>query len=206
MRLSRPVASTANAGFSMIEVLIALVVVGIGVLSVIGLQLVSKGSNLDARQQGHAAQAAYDLIERLRANSNQSSLRQYLIGSSPSLGRSRLGLIRPTPGCSTSAPCTPLQLVAVDLWEWEQSIDGRFERIDTPTGTTATGGLIEPIACVQGPADGSSGIYTVSIAWRGTVALPANNTVTCGQGDAAFGAADEYRRTLSIQSYIITNG
>lgn len=195
-----------QAGFSMLEVLIAVLVLGIGVLSIIGLQLISKGGNLDGAQHGLAAQGAYDLLERMRLNSNQSSLRQYVALSASGLGRGSQGTTAPSPACTAAANCTALQLVNYDLWQWEQMIDGGLEQVGTGSTASKTGGLFGARTCITGPADGSSGIYTVVVVWRGAMPLPDNSAVTCGQGDAAYGSAGEYRRSLSIPAFITTTG
>ena len=51
-----------HSGVSLIEVLVAVVIVSLGVLSVVVLQLVSKRNNLDSKQQMMASQLAFDLI------------------------------------------------------------------------------------------------------------------------------------------------
>jgi len=190
----------------MLEVLIALLVLSVGVLAIIGLQIISRGGNLDSAQHGLAAQGAYDLLERMRLNSNQSSLSQYVALSVNGLGRASQGTTQPSPVCSVAAACSPLQLVRYDLWQWEQMIDGGLEQIGTGATANRTGGLLSARACITGPADGSSGIYTVVVVWRGSVPLPDNTAVTCGLGDAAYGASGEYRRSLSIPAYITTTG
>lgn len=190
----------------MLEVLIALLVLAIGILAIIGLQLVSKAGNLDGGQQGFAAQAAYDLLERMRANSSQTSLKQYIDLSAPGLGSGRQGTSAPSPACSTSATCTPLQLVRYDLWQWEQQVDGGGEAVGTGSTAVKTGGLISARGCITGPADGSSGIYTVVVVWRGSTPLPDNAAVTCGLNDAAYGSSGIYRRSLTITAYITGSG
>ncbi len=58
----------AQAGFSMVELLVAVLVMGIGVLGVTGLQVVSLQNNRAALQQADATQLAYDMLDRIRAN------------------------------------------------------------------------------------------------------------------------------------------
>jgi type IV pilus assembly protein PilV len=64
----------AAGGISLIEVLVSLVILSLGVLAVVALQLVAKRNNADAGQRTIAAQLAYDLIERMRANSSPAIL------------------------------------------------------------------------------------------------------------------------------------
>ncbi|MEE4361500.1 MAG: type IV pilus modification protein PilV [Pseudomonadales bacterium] len=55
-------------GFSLIEVLVAVLIVSVGILGVAGLQLVSLQNNTSALLRTQAFQAAYDIIDRARAN------------------------------------------------------------------------------------------------------------------------------------------
>ena len=58
----------AESGFSMIEVLVALVVLAIGLLSFALLQTMSLRYTQSANHRTHAVNLAYDLIDQMRAN------------------------------------------------------------------------------------------------------------------------------------------
>ncbi|MEM6710377.1 MAG: type IV pilus modification protein PilV [Pseudomonadota bacterium] len=58
----------STAGFSMIELLVAVLVMGIGVLGITGLQMVSLQNNRAALLRAEATQLAYDMMDRVRAN------------------------------------------------------------------------------------------------------------------------------------------
>src|SRR5262245_31223457 len=64
----RTIAKRYARGFSMIELLVAVLVMGIGVLGITGLQLVSLQNNRGALFRGEAVQFAYDIMDRIRAN------------------------------------------------------------------------------------------------------------------------------------------
>lgn len=193
-------------GVSMIEVLITLLVVALGVLAVIALQGLSKRNNVDSISQTIASQLAYDILERMRANSSGPALSAYF-----NLAPNNLpGLLaaEPTPNCR-SAPCAdPVQLARYDIWEWEQQMIGGGETI----GGVATGGLVNPTACIDGPGLGASGLYTVTVAWRSgsqlsQIAAGDAGYVSCGagaavDGEALYGPGDVFRRTLSVSAYI----
>ena len=196
-------------GISLIEVLVSLVILSLGVLAVVALQMIAKRNNADAGQRTVAAQLAYDMIERMRANSTPTSLLNYQTGSAP-LGRASLGTTAPTPNCGTSdgsVQCTEPQLVAYDMWTFERALDGASEQ----AGGSNAGGLVSPTACITGPSAGGDGTYTVTIVWRGTVELPPDATVTCGLDPQADGtllyskgatADNLFRRAVSMPVYI----
>lgn len=55
-------------GFSLVELLVAVLVMGIGVLGVSALQMVSLQNNQAALERGEAVHLAYDMMDRMRAN------------------------------------------------------------------------------------------------------------------------------------------
>lgn len=177
-------------GFTLLEVLITLIVFAVGLLTVAGLQTLSKKANYDALQRTTASLLAHDITERMRANSRQ--LEEYVDAV---VGRG--SIVAPTPDCVT-APCNPVQLARRDLFDWERALDGASELV----GTALTGGLVEPTACITGPFGGIGGIYTVAIAWRGVTALSNPPINPCGEDTALYGADNEYRRILVLRTYI----
>lgn len=206
----------AARGAGLIEVLIALFVVAIGLLGIASLQFMSLRSNFEAVQRTTASLLAQDIIERMRAN--YKVLDTYagtLETPLPSLGGNPAAS-EPQPTCYNSAStCTPLQLAAHDLWEWEQAIDGVAES-DTATAAY-TGGLTLPTAClyskVSDTAATRSGSYFVAIVWRGPTEMsnPTNpvsgatpDPYTCGQNSGKYNGAngtDTHRRILVVEAF-----
>jgi len=180
-------------GFSLIELLIALIVFSIGLLAIAGLQTVSKQANYEAIQRTAAAQIAYGLLEDIRMNGDAVNV--YLAAGE--LGAGSIGT-EPAPNCTTGAECNAAQKAAHDLWFWEQALDGNSET----NGGAGTGGLVMPALCITGPAGGGPGIYQVTIAWRGTASI--NNAVAnaCGSASGNYGGANEFRRIIQIPTYI----
>lgn len=60
-----------SGGFTLIEVLVALLVLSVGLLGIAGLQLTSLRSNHSAYLRSQATILAYDILERMRANRAQ---------------------------------------------------------------------------------------------------------------------------------------
>ena len=59
---------TKSGGYSMMELLVAVLVMGVGILGVTGLQLVSLQNNQAALLRAEAIQLAYDVLDRIRVN------------------------------------------------------------------------------------------------------------------------------------------
>lgn len=176
-------------GFSLIEVLVALFVISIGLLGIAAMEIYSKESGNEAIQRSSAVFIAQEMMEKMRANPT-------VLASYVGVTVGNASVATPATDCKAGA-CTSSQLVTFDIWEWERMLDGVTET----SGSNNTGGLVAPQGCITGPA-GTAGVYTVSIAWRGTTPMNNPAAVTCGLGSGLYGASDEYRRVINIEFYI----
>lgn len=182
-----------QSGFSLIEMLVALIVFSVGLLAIAGMQTMSKQANFEALQRTAASQIAYGLLEDMRVNGD--AINTYL--GAGELGGGARGA-EPAPNCSGNAVCTAAQKAVHDLWFWEQVLDGNLEM----NGNTGAGGLVLPALCITGPAGGGAGVYTVTVAWRGTASLNNSNASDCGTAGGNFGDNNEFRRIMQIPTYI----
>ncbi|MCY1278727.1 type IV pilus modification protein PilV [compost metagenome] len=96
-------------GFTLIEVLIALLVLAIGLLGMASLMLVSVKSNQSASQRSQASTLAYDMAERLRLNRDRAVATDSYLTDGNSVPND--------PGCKTDG-CTPAQVATLDVREW----------------------------------------------------------------------------------------
>lgn len=183
-------------GFSLLELLVALVVFSIGLLAVAGLQTVSKQANFEGLQRTTATQIAHGLLEDMRMNGD--AINVYRTAGELG-GGSRGG--EPAPNCHAAAECTAVQKATHDLWFWEQAIDGNME---TNNGA-GTGGLVLPTLCIDGPAVGGPGIYRVTIVWRGTASITNVSNNACGANSGNYGGNLEFRRIIQVPTYIDPN-
>jgi type IV pilus assembly protein PilV len=191
LRRARP----THAGFSLLEVMVAVLVLSVGLLSLGALQLSTKRANFEATQRAIAVGLAQAIIERMRANAGQ--LGAY---TNAGAGLTMTGTVVDPKDCS--AGCDESQIAQLDLIEWRRSLAGVAEQ----SAGASAGGLTLSTACITGP-NGGSGEYTVAIAWRGLTRLSNPAVNACGEGSGLYdhegGAeADVYRRLLVIQTYI----
>jgi len=189
MNISNP----TNRGFSLLELLVTLIVFSVGLLTVAGLQTVSKQANFEAIQRTSASQVAYGLLEDMRVNGDAIGI--YLAAGT--LGNGSRGA-EPAPNCASGAECNPAQKATHDLWFWEQILDGNLES----NAGVGTGGLVLPTVCITGPAGGVAGIHIVTITWRGAASI--NNAVNnpCGSLTGNYGANNEFRRIMQVPTFI----
>jgi len=96
---------TRQQGVSIVEALVALVILSVGMLGIAGLYLMSVQSNRTAQIRTAAVHLINDFGDRVR--SNHSVMASYA---------SAMGAVPPAPGtnCST-ANCTPVLMAAYDL-------------------------------------------------------------------------------------------
>ena len=183
-----------SSGFSLLEVLIAMVVLSIGLLGIAGLQATSKRTSYEALQRTTAVMLTRDIIERMRTNPDQIAAYNGTVDTTTI-----------THNDCSAATCTPVQLAAYDLFEWQQAILGASELSDTGV---STGGLVSPVGCITVAAACTSCSVTVAIAWRGMTKLSDPSIDTCGNASGNYDdtAGDNvFRRVIAINSFITNN-
>lgn len=183
-----------SSGFSLLEVLISMVVLSIGLLGIAGLQATSKRTSYEALQRTTAVMLTRDIIERMRTNPDQIAAYNGTVDTTTI-----------THNDCSAATCTPAQLAAYDLFEWQQAILGANELSDTGVNT---GGLVSPVGCITVAAACTSCLVTVAIAWRGMTKLSDPSIDTCGDttGNYDDTAGDNvFRRVIAINSFITNN-
>lgn len=191
-------------GVSLIEVLIALLLVAFGTLAIVLLQLSSKRSNLDAAQRAAAAQIGDGFLERIRGNNTPAGLTEYQTRAAGGYGGGVQAAPATGANCGAGDDCTPEELARYDSWQFERELDGAAELV----GTTKVGGVVKPTACLSAnPAGGESANFTLTIAWRGAGQVQDNDDVACGKdlvqgGVRVYGDNDEFRRTLTLSAFI----
>lgn len=99
-----------EAGFSLIELLIALLVLAVGLLGMASLMMVSMKSNQSAAQRSQASWLAYDIIERMRLNTDTSTTgNAYLVAAGDA--------IPADPDCKANG-CSGANTATLDRREW----------------------------------------------------------------------------------------
>ena len=155
--------SRRAGGFSMVELLVAVLIMGVGVLGVTGLQMVSLQNNRDALLRGEAIQVAYDVIDRIRVNRGTGGgAAAYVTGfdDDPTAHADCFG-----------GNCSPGQMAIFDLSLWKCSL-GKHQA-DNVCDTLRTNGFLPELTAQPGLPDGegsvalAGGLVTVTIRWTG---------------------------------------
>lgn len=176
--------ASAERGFTLIEVLIALIVLAFGMLSLARVIGRSAQAEMEAQQRAVAMTLAAEMADRITNNPKQAEL--YVAVYAPA---------GPAEDCA--ALFAPTDIVERDKCEWRNRLRGA----DTFDAEQAIGSPIAARGCVMRTAPN---IYVVAIAWQGVLATEAADS-PCGEGE--FGADNEKtRRVYSTTFQIATLG
>lgn len=136
--ISKAAPRVVQRGISMVEVLVAMVVLSFGLLGAATLQGRGLQSSHDAYLYSQASALAYEMAERSRVNSGQSY-------------NSGFGAVPGVQNCNGSN-CTAATIAAYDLYEWKQlAVKARLPDADAAVST------------VVGPPR----VVTIQLRWRG---------------------------------------
>lgn len=126
-----------NQGFSLIEVLIALIVMSVGMLGIAGLYVHGLQAGRTSLFRHHAVTLAGDVADRIRAN--------------PAAGGAYTGVGSAAGNCvAGGVDCTPQQMAAHDIFLWQEQADATL-----PDGQVAV--LYDNAA--------EPSVYTVTVSW-----------------------------------------
>ena len=142
-----------NSGFTLIEVLIAVVILAGGLLGLAALQAASLKNNQSAYNRSQATQLAYDMADRVRANVAGVGTYTTIL---PSAATAK-------PNCLTTTGCIQADMATNDLKEWDTAVK------TLPSGEgivcfDSTPGTSGASAAASG-CDGAGTTYAIKIWW-----------------------------------------
>jgi len=175
-------------GFTLMEVLVAILIIAVGLLGLAGLQVKAQKAEMESYQRAQALLLVYDMVNRINANRGDS-LKCYRVtdpdSGSPFAGG---GASNSAPTCADPSGIPSDAIADNDFAAWDSVLDGAAE---TLSGSNV-GAMIGARGCVM--YDAVNDIYTVSVAWQGLydTTVPANN---CGLN--LYGTETK-RRVISV--------
>lgn len=157
---SRKNTHSGHQGFTMIEVLVALVVLSIGILGITALQVNAQKFSLDAYFRTQATVIAHDILERIRANPIAQQARSYHLPSAVKHS-----------SCYSESGCGVDEMAENDMYEWAGNPVGTNSNSVArllPGGSavicidsTPNDGEVSAPAC-----DGSGNVYAAKVWWN----------------------------------------
>jgi type IV pilus assembly protein PilV len=185
--MKRVYASARSRGFSLMEVMVALIVICVGLLGIAKMQALSLSNSTTSRMRSLAAIEAASLASAMHSN------RQYWANTAPATVTVNPGAITSTdaaltaavtatnPGACLGAPgttsqCAALPLAAYDLARWNTSLSALLPPPPAPT----------PMATIScPPIAGTPTSCTIQISW-GERAVAINQQETTAAANAQF--------------------
>lgn len=147
----------------MIELLVAVLVMGIGVLGITGLQMVSLQNNRGALVRAEAVQLAYDMMDRIRANPG-GNYGGIAMGTPPSgIGN-----------CNAAACVTPAEMAAFDIGVWKCSL-GAYNALGACTALRPN--ILPDITAQPGLPSGDGSIVVIPAPPPPPLAMPRPDVV-----------------------------
>jgi type IV pilus assembly protein PilV len=142
-------------GITMVESLVALVVIAVGMLGIAGLYLASLKAGRTANLRVQAINLTADMADRIRAN----KLARAAYGSAQYEGE-------PASHDCTTVTCTPADMAENDLNDWFETLDVSLRNLN------ATGTVVFTDNAAPEPDS-----YVITVSWR-EAGEDAPNTVT----------------------------
>ena len=133
-------------GISIIESLVALVVISVGMLGIAGLYLSSLQASRTAKLRAGAVELVGSLADRIRANRDAAT----------AYNTSAYGGAPATQGCDTATRCSAAALAQDDLARWLTEL-----KAGLPGGTAVTGTVV-----VTDRARPLSDNYLITVQWK----------------------------------------
>jgi len=160
-----------QTGFTLIEILVAIVVLSLGLLGLAALQASSLRNNQIAYYRGLAAQQTNDMADRMRANLAGVSAGQYDNLNDDALDP---GAMPSDPGCFTSeGGCSAAEMAQTDYAQWYRNSAALL-----PNGAGEVRCLVgESAGCTS---NGTNWTFTVTLTWseRGDAGTATQTYVT----------------------------
>ena len=152
--------STARqAGISLVEVLVTLLILAIGLLGMAGMQVRAQQAEMESYQRAQALILLEDMASRMAAN----KIFRTCYKTATYLGQ---GNTYSASGCSGSADA--------DLQAWDSLLKGSAETLDG----NSVGAMIGARGCITGDANE----FLISVAWQGLSPTVAPTSSSCGEG------------------------
>jgi type IV pilus assembly protein PilV len=148
-----------QSGTSLIEVLVAMIVLAIGLLGLVGLQARLQVLQMESYQRAQGLMLLHDMASRIALNRNAAA--SYVTGSAL--------------GTGVTCPTGTATREEADLSEWCAALQGAAE---TSGGGSNVGVMVGGRGCVESLG---SDEYLVTVAWQGLAPLTAPpDSVACG--------------------------
>jgi type IV pilus assembly protein PilV len=160
----------SQTGFTLLEILIAIVVVAFGLLGLFGLQAKAQKAETESYERTQALVLIQDIADRMNANRTDAFSQAYVTAS-------------PVGSGGKLTDCSGKIGADLDLCEWGNLLKGSAEMASgaacsTASGAGCIGAMLSASGCIAydatteladstGAVQAGTGIYTISVVWQG---------------------------------------
>jgi type IV pilus assembly protein PilV len=157
-------------GFTLLEILIAFIVVAFGLLGLFGLQAKSQMAETESYGRTQALVLIRDIADRMNANRSDAFSQAYVT-------------VQPVGGSGALIDCSGKTGADLDLCEWGNLFKGVAETksgaaCSTASGAGCIGAMLSASGCIAydasteladstGAVQAGTGIYTIRVVWQG---------------------------------------
>jgi type IV pilus assembly protein PilV len=169
-------------GFTLVEVLVALIIIGVGMLGIAKIQALAYASTGTAALRSLAAVEAASMAASMRANrgywsAQAATVNQTITITGPAITGSTDALLTNTYVCTfggANAPCTAQQLAAYDVKQWAAAVNKILPNVTGTIFCAAPATLGFPVDCTIQLIwnERAAGINAQSSAGAPAMALP----------------------------------
>ena len=159
-----------QAGFTLLEILIAFIVIAFGLLGLFGLQAKAQKAETESYERVQALVLIQDIVDRMNANRVDAFSQAYVTAS-------------PVGGGGKLSDCSGKTGADNDLCEWGNLLRGAAETAGgsactTTSGAGCIGAMLSASGCIaydatteladsSGAVQAGTGVYTISVVWQG---------------------------------------
>lgn len=181
--MPNPRLPASSRGFTLLETLIAFIVLVFGLLGAVALQARAKQASFDAMQRAAALGLAHDISERIKSNTTAALAGTYnaVLTSNDTLsGQSCI-----------NAQCNTGDMAAYDLDQWRSAIKAKEN----------TGALSDATVCITVTPDGAQQLgIEVIVTWESRQELALSDTSKVIANKCAASTTSQ-TRILNVNSY-----
>lgn len=149
-----------HAGFALIEVLVAVIVLAIGLLGLAGLHASGFRDNHGAFVRTQAIYAVNDLADRMRSNRAAAIAGNYEVAAAPAAPT--FDCVTNFTGTTVAGLCNSAEMATADLVAWYNFLGNAL-----PGGNATI--VCNPVGCA------ANAIHTITVTWAGNQSV--NNAV-----------------------------
>lgn len=155
-----------DGGFTLLEVMVAAVVLSVGLLSLAGLQVIGLRTSHSSYLRTQATIQSYDIIDRMRAN--EEGVEKSMVNTNYNQPSQAGSAGIENTACETINGCNASDMAGHDLFRWNQAI------VDVLPGgvgvvcvdsTPEDGDLTDPACDNVGGGNPATATYAIKIWW-----------------------------------------